>query len=133
MAENFPETVGDAEAPESAPKPKKLNGRPFTKENAKEMALSAAKAKRMRKEARMQMLADMCTKLNLGEELVKAVRNNDDVKIGIVEKALKIVGLTHDQAPEALAQRFEIKADANMKHEGQVKLVIEDMTKPTDG
>ena len=120
--------------PASAAKPqRKSPGRPFTKETAKVMALSAARAKKQRKEARMKMLNAMCTELDLGEELVKAIRQNDDVKMGIVEKALKIVGLTHDQSPESLAQRLEVKADTNNNHTGSLKLVIEDMTKPVDG
>ena len=130
--EELEEEMDAADAPESAqetaPK-KKVWGKPFTKENAKQMALSAAKAKRMRKQARMDMLASMCTKLNLGEELVNAIRTNDETKMNIVEKALKICGLTHDQSCEALAARFEVKQDVNAKTDSTVKLVIEDMTK----
>ena len=114
---------------EKSLKPKrKSNGRPFTKENAKAMQLSAAKAKAMRKEARAKMLAAMCTSLDLGKELVDAIRKNDLTKITIVDKALHIVGLQHDQSPDAQAQRIALEANANVKKDSTVKLVLEDLT-----
>lgn len=123
----------DTVVPESAAEPvKQLRGRPITKENAKAMALSAARAKRQRKQARLEMLNAMCTRLNLGDELVAAIKQNDDVKIAIVEKALRIVGLTHDQSEQAIAQKMEIKSEANVKKDSTVKLVIEDFTKPEE-
>lgn len=102
---------------EKSLKPKrKSNGRPFTKENAKAMQLSAAKAKKMRKEARAQMLQAMCTSLDLGKELVDAIKKNDLTKISIVDKALHIVGLQHDQSEDAIAQKISLnaKTDANV-------------------
>ena len=99
------------------PKPKRKSpGRPFTKENAKAMQLSAAKAKKMRKEARAQMLQAMCTSLDLGKELVDAIKKNDLTKISIVDKALHIVGLQHDQSEDAIAQKISLnaKTDANV-------------------
>lgn len=103
---------------------KKPRGRPFTKENAKVMQLSAAHAKKMRKEARAKMLAAMCTELDLGEQLVDAIKKNDMVKMSIVEKALTIVGLTHNQSSEAIAQRLELKSDANVKNSGTLEVVV---------
>ena len=102
---------------EKSLKPKrKSNGRPFTKENAKAMQLSAARAKKMRKEARAKMLQAMCTSLDLGKELVDAIKKNDLTKITIVDKALHIVGLQHDQSPDAQAQKISLdaKTDANV-------------------
>lgn len=126
--------AGQPKEPDSAENaPKKVRGRPITKETAKAMQLSSARAKKLRKETRMKMLNAMCTELDLGQELVKAVKQNDDVKIGIVEKALRIVGLTHEQSQEALAQKLEIKSENNNTHNGSLKLVIEDLTKPVDG
>ena len=78
----LPENIADApEIPiPSATKPqkKKPRGRPITSENARQMAISAAKAKKIRKDARNQMLATLTTKLDLGYELVKAWQMNDD-------------------------------------------------------
>lgn len=136
--QELPENIADApeieppSAQEPAKKPKKVIGRPITKETAKQYQLSAAKAKRLRKEARAQMLQAMCTKLNLGDELVKAFLNNDDRRINIVEKALRIVGLTHDQSSDAIAQKISLDAKANVKKDSTVKLILEDLTKPEE-
>lgn len=116
------------ELPSATKPPRKSPGRPFTKENAKEFALSAAKAKKLRKEARAKMLQAMCTSLDLGKELVDAIKKNDLTKITIVDKALHIVGLHHDQSPDAQAQRIALDAKASVKKDATVKLVLEDLT-----
>lgn len=136
--EELPENVAElpeivpASAEESAPK--KVIGRPITKETAKQYQLSAARAKRLRKQARADMLNAMCTKLNLGDELVKAFTSNDEKRIAIVEKALRIVGLTHDQSSEALAKRFEVKADQNVngKIDNTMHFIIEEAKAPQE-
>jgi len=117
MASDTVDTV--VPVPQSATQPqKKPRGRPITKENAKQFALSAAKAKRMRKEARLKMLNAMCTKLDLGEQLVDAINKNDLTKMNIVEKALVIVGLTHNQSSEAVAQKLNVEAKTDSKVTG---------------
>lgn len=130
----LPENIADApEIPiPSANKSqrKKPRGRPFTHENAKEMQISAAKAKKIRKEARNRMLATLTTELDLGAELVKAWKHCDDKQMALIEKALRIVGLHHDQSPDAAAQKIALEANANVKKDSTVKLVLEDMTKP---
>lgn len=124
----LPENIADApEIPiPSANKSqrKKPRGRPFTHENAKEMQISAAKAKAMRKEARAKMLAAMCTSLDLGKELVDAIRKNDLTKITIVDKALHIVGLQHEQSPDAVAQKISLNAKTDNKVSGNVNISI---------
>ena len=110
---------------EQSSKPKrKTPGRPFTKENAKAMQLSAAKAKAMRKEARAKMLQAMCTSLDLGKELVDAIKKNDITKITIVDKALHIVGLQHDQSPDAQAQKISLDAKTDNKVSGNVNITV---------
>ena len=110
---------------EKSSKPKrKTPGRPFTKENAKAMQLSAAKAKAMRKEARAKMLQAMCTSLDLGKELVDAIKKNDLTKITIVDKALHIVGLQHDQSPDAQAQKISLDAKTDNKVSGNVNITV---------
>ena len=126
----LPENIADAPeiklpSVEKSLKPKrKSNGRPFTKENAKAMQLSAAKAKAMRKEARAKMLQAMCTSLDLGKELVDAIRKNDLTKITIVDKALHIVGLQHDQSPDAQAQKISLDAKTDNKVSGNVNITV---------
>ena len=124
---DLPENIADApENPvQSATKPpRKSPGRPFTKDNAKQMAISAAKAKAMRKEARAKMLQAMCTSLDLGKELVDAIKKNDLTKITIVDKALHIVGLQHDQSPDAVAQKISLNAKTDNKVSGNVNISI---------
>ena len=126
----LPENIADTPEIElpiatKPPKPKRKSpGRPFTKENAKAMQLSAAKAKRLRKEARAKMLQAMCTSLDLGKELVDAIKKNDLTKITIVDKALHIVGLQHDQSEDAIAQKISLNAKTDNKVSGNVNISI---------
>ena len=95
---------------------KKPRGCPFTKENAKAMQLSAAKAKKMRKEARAKMLAALTTRLDLGDELYRAMHSKDEKYLGMIERATRLVGLQHDQSEDAIAQKISMtsKMDANV-------------------
>lgn len=124
----LPENIADApEIPiPSANKSqrKKPRGRPFTHENAKEMQISAAKAKKIRKEARNRMLATLTTELDLGEELVKAWKHCDDKQMALIEKALRIVGLHHDQSPDAQAQKIALDAKTDNKVSGNVNITV---------
>lgn len=135
---DLPENIADApEIPiPSATKPqktkKKPRGRPITSENARQMAISAAKAKKIRKEARNEMLATLTTKLDLGDELVKAWQMCDEKQMNLIEKALRIVGLHHDQSPDAQAQKIALDAKASVKKDATVKLILEDLTKPEE-
>lgn len=132
----LPENIADAPEIElpSAPKSqkKKPRGRPFTSENAKTMQISAAKAKKLRKEARAKMLAALTTKLDMGEELYLAMYNKDEKYLGMIERATRLVGLQHDQSPDAVAQKLQVNANANVKKDSTVKLILEDMTKPEE-
>lgn len=123
----------EAQVPPSAESSQKqVRGRPFTKENAKTMQLSAAAAKKRRKEARMKMLSALTDRLDLGEELYKALKEKDEMYLGMIMTATRLVGLQHDQSSEAMAQKMEIKSEANVKKDSTVKLVIEDFTKPEE-
>lgn len=120
--EELPENIADApeinppSAPESAPKPKKVIGRPITKENAKQYQLSAARAKKLRKEARARMLSALTESMDLGKELLKAMKGQDEKYLGMIEKATRLVGLQHDQSEDAIAQKISLnaKTDANV-------------------
>lgn len=120
--EELPKNIADAPGIElpsatNSSKPKRKSpGRPFTKENAKTMQLSAAKAKKMRKEARAKMLAALTNDLDLGKELLKAMKGKDEKYLGMIEKATRLVGLQHDQSEDAIAQKISLnaKTDANV-------------------
>lgn len=120
MDDNFPDNVETAEVPASAPEtaPKKVIGRPITKETAKQYAISAAKAKKLRKETRHRLLAALAASdVDLAEELKKAVRDADESRMSVVERALKCVGLHYDQSDEGRIQNLHVesKADVNAK------------------
>ena len=116
------EPVKPSSADETAPK--KVIGRPITKETAKQYQLSAARAKRQRKIARARMLDALCNQLDLGDEMVKAVKAHDEAQIRLIERAVQIVGLHHDQSCEAQAQKLEIKSDN--KVDSKLEIVVKD-------
>lgn len=115
----LPENIADlpvstpVSAKATAPK-KKVIGRPFTKENAKQMQLSAAAAKKRRKEARLKMLAALTDDLDLRAEMLKALKTKDEQYLNMLEKATKLVGLQWEQSDEGREQRFNVKSDANV-------------------
>ena len=126
----LPENIADAPeiklpSVEKSLKPKrKSNGRPFTKENAKAMQLSAARAKAMRKEARAKMLAALTTRLDLGDELYRAMHSKDEKYLGMIERATRLVGLQHDQSPDAIAQKISLNAKTDNKVSGNVNITV---------
>lgn len=131
MAENeLPENIADApelappSAQETAQKPKKVIGRPFTKENARDFQMSATAAKRRRREARLKMLNALTGELDLGQELLKAMRTNDEKYLGMIMTATKLVGLQYDQADEVRAQQLNIKSDNTNKTTGTLEVVV---------
>ena len=133
--EELPENIADAHeielpsAPETAPKRKKVIGRPITKENAKQYQLSAARAKRLRKEARARMLSALTESMDLGEELLKAMKGQDEKYLGMIEKATRLVGLQHDQSEDAIAQKISLNArtDANVKSDNKIEIVVKEV------
>ena len=133
--EELPENIADApeielpSAPETAPKRKKVIGRPITKENAKQYQLSAARAKKLRKEARARMLSALAESMDLGKELLKAMRCKDEKYLGMIEKATRLVGLQHDQSEDAIAQKISLnaKTDSNVKSDNKIEIVVKEV------
>lgn len=123
--ENFPEGVEtvDLAAPGSKDVSKVKTYR-ITKENARQFALSSAAAKRRRKQARAEMLAKLTTELDLGDELVKAWKESDEAKMALIEKALRIVGLHHDQSDEGRIQNLHVDAKTDSKVSGAVNITV---------
>lgn len=128
-------TVAGKNAPvcgEKSEKPKKRmpNGRLITKETARQYQISAAKAKRLRKEARMKMLAALTTSLDLGQELLKAMNKRDEAYLGMIEKATRLTGLQWEQSDEGREQRLHVNSKSEVNHSGKVdaslKFIIED-------
>ena len=112
----------------AAEAPRKVRGKPITKENARQMQLSAAAARKRRKEARIKMLDALTGELDLGQELVKAMKTKDEQYLDMIVTATRLTGLQWDQTDEAREQRLAFKGDVNAKTDTKVKLVIEDLT-----
>lgn len=98
----------------SADETPKKRGKPFDSETAKKAAISAARAKKLRKKIRAEMLAELTSAVNIGGEMVKAFKSRDSKYIELIEKAIRIVGLHFDQSEDA-AQNVNVKADAKIK------------------
>lgn len=116
--ENFADEV---ETVESAPEPvdagntvKKLRGRPITKETARAYQMSSTQAKRARRETRNKMLAALTHELDMGAELLKALKQKDEQYLGMIIAATKLTGLQWEQSDEGREQRFNLKADSTV-------------------
>ena len=59
----------------------------------------------------MKMLAALTESLDMGAELLKAMKKQDDKYLSMIERATRLVGLQHDQSEEAIAQKLDIKSD----------------------
>lgn len=111
-------------AQNSAKKPKKVPGIPFTAMNAKQAQEASVRARNLRKQVRAQMLDTLVNGMDFGTELLKAVKQCDSDKIEIIETALRIVGLTHNQSEDAV-QRVDAKVDA--KTNNKLEIVVKDV------
>ena len=71
------------------------------------------------------MLDTLVNNMDFGAEMLKAVKSGDSDKIEIIETALRIVGLTHNQSEEAV-QKISVDATTDNKTQlvGQVDFVV---------
>lgn len=106
--------------------PKKVIGRPITKETARAYQISSTRSKRLRREARQKMLEALTTTMDLGQELSKAMKARDESYLKMIVQAAQLVGCHWDQSDEGREQRFNVKADTTVKSDGTVKFVIEE-------
>ena len=107
--------------------PRKVRGRPITKETAKAFQMSSTQAKKRRKEARLKMLDALTGQdVDLGEELKKAILTNDEVKVRIIREAIQMVGQQLDQTDDGREQRFNINAKTDNTHKlsGKIEFVV---------
>jgi len=112
-------------ASERALKAKKVPGRPFTSETAKKAAISAARAKHLRKEARHNILAKLTSNIDLGEEVLKALKTHDDGYLSMIEKATRLIGCHFDQSEDAIQNiKVNAKAETKAKVDTTVRFVL---------
>lgn len=118
MNENQVETPAENQV--ETPK-KKVRGRPFTKANAAEMGARGRNTRRLRKEARDKMFLTLVNKLDLGEELIKAIQRGDETLITVLDKAVKMVGLHYDQSEDS-SQNINVKSESSVKGKLEVSV-----------
>ena len=131
MEQKFPDnvdTVDTADSPVSAPAPapKKVIGRPITKETAKQYQLSAAAAKARRKKVRSELLARLTTDFDLAEEMKKALVQHDEQYLNMCEKAMRIIGLHYDQSEEGREKNLNVKSEQTIKKASAVQVLFTD-------
>lgn len=114
-------------APESAPKAKKHFGTPFTSETAKKAAISAARAKKLRKEARHNILAKLTSELDLGTEVLKALKQHDDAYLSMIEKSIRLIGVHFDQSEDAIQNiKVNAKTESKAKVDSTIRFVLDE-------
>ena len=95
----------------------------FTPMTARQAQEASVRSRNLRKQVRAQMLDTLVNGMDFGSELLKAVKNCDSDKIEIIETALRIVGLTHNQSEDAV-QRVDAKVDA--KTDSKLEIVVKE-------
>lgn len=129
---NETEVETQAETPVEPPKKKKAmpRGIPFTSENAAAMCARGKKIRKMRKEARDRIFLTLINKLDLGEELIKAIERGDETLVTVLDKAVKMVGLHYDQSEDAATSiKAEVKSDVKMKVAPALNITFSDAEK----
>lgn len=113
--------------PENAIKPKKLPGRPFTSETAKKAAVSAAKARHLRKEARNNILKKLTTELNLGDEVLSALKKHDFTYLEMIEKSIRLIGCHFDQSEDSIQNiKVNAKTESKAKVDSTIRFVLDE-------
>lgn len=109
----------------SEPKKKGSQLKPFTPLTARDAQAASVRARNARKAFRAQLLQAAISDGHVGELYLQALKKGDLDQLTLVEKALKIVGLTHDQSEEVV-NKLQIDAKTDNKTEliGQVDFVV---------
>ena len=106
----------------SEPKKKRVLPQAFTPMNARQAQEASVRARNLRKQVRAQMLTTLVNNMDFANEMLKAVKQCDNKKIEVIQTALRIVGLTHDQSEEVV-NKIQLDANVDAKTETTVKTV----------
>lgn len=115
-------------AQNGAKKAKKVPGVPFTPMNAKQAQEASVRARNLRKQMRAQML-DAAVNEGIDKLFIKAMKSGDTDMMTCIEKAVKIVGLSHDQSEDAV-QKISVDANVDANVDATVKNVRFVLDKP---
>ena len=95
----------------------------FTSVTARQAQEASVKARNLRKKVRADMLNKVVQSYDFGEEMIKALKKCDNEKLDLITKALRIIGLTHDQSEEVV-NKLQIDAKTDNKVDTTVKFVL---------
>jgi len=82
----------------------------FTPMTAKQAQEASVRARNLRKQVRSQMLEKLVNDLDFADELEKAIKTGDLDRMNLLQTALKIIGLHHDQSEDAVKSGISVKA-----------------------
>lgn len=112
-------------AVDGAQKAKKVPGIPFTVLTAKKAQEASVRARNLRTQVRTQMLEKMVQNYDFTEEMLKALKKSDMDKLEMIQKAMVIIGLTHNQSEDAVQNlKIDAKTDNNTKLSGSIEFVL---------
>lgn len=111
-----------------AVKRKMPKGVQFTAMNAKQAQEASVKARNLRKQMRAQML-EAAVNEGIDKLFIKAMKSGDSDMMACIEKAVKIVGLSHDQSEDAV-QKISVDANVDANVDATVKNVRFVLDKP---
>lgn len=114
----------DVKSPPRSPKSGALL-KPFNSVTAKQAAEASARARNLRKAMRAKLLDAAINEGKIDELFLKALKSKDPDQLALVERALKIVGLLHDQSEDAVTK---LKVDATTDNKtaltGKIEFVL---------
>ena len=114
----------DVKSPPRSPKSGALL-KPFNSVTAKQAAEASARARNIRKQVRARLLDAAVNEGKIDELFLKALKSKDPDQLALVERALKIVGLLHDQSEDAVTK---LKVDATTDNKtaltGKIEFVL---------
>ena len=82
----------------------------FTTLTAKQAQEASVRSRNLRKQVRAQMLEKLVNNLDFADELEKAIKSGDLDRMNLLQTALKIIGLHHDQSEDAVKSGISVKA-----------------------
>ena len=90
-------------------------GVPFTTLTAKQAQKASVRARNMRTQMRARMLEHLVTNYDFPDEILKALRQGNLDQVELITKAMRLIGLTHDQSEEAVQKvSLDAKTDATV-------------------
>lgn len=114
----------DVKSPPRSPKSGAIL-KPFNSVTAKQAAEASARARNLRKAMRAKLLDAAVNEGKIDELFLKALKSKDPDQLALVERALKIVGLLHDQSEDAVTKlKVDATTDNKTALSGKIEFVL---------